>query len=164
MSDTRGQLPTFLAVVFALSLVLSVVVAGAVTQSGTTLDLNLNGSSNDGNLPVPAISYAVVCVVGTELDGDDALDVDSSFTDEGEPGEFFTVEFTSDIEIDYLVVKGGQYVEEFTFGGATEGNATFGTGTIVDPARPDNAPCRAGDGGIKQNEGGTEEVVFSPVN
>ncbi|AUV83809.1 hypothetical protein C2R22_20950 [Salinigranum rubrum] len=164
MSTDRGQASTLFAAVLALSVLLSLVVAGAVTQTGTTADLNLNEHSNEGTPDVPSISYAVACVVGTELDADDALDVDITFTDEGEPGEFFTAEFTSDVEIDYLVLKGGQHMEEFAFDGATAGNATFGTGAIVDPARPNNAPCRPGDGGIKQNEGGVEETVFSPVN
>ncbi len=164
MSADRGQASTLFAAVLALSVVLGLAVAGAVTQTGTTFDLNLNEHSNEGTLNVPSISYAVVCVVGNELGGDDALDVDITFTDEDEPGEFFTAEFTSDIEIDYFVLKGGQHMEEFALGGAAAGNATFGTGTIVDPARPDNAPCRPGDGGIKRNEGGAEVMVFSPAN
>lgn len=156
MSDSRGQFSSLLAAFLAVSVILSLVVAGAVSQSGTTLDLNLNGNSNDGDLDVPAISYAAVCVVGMELDVDD---VEITFTNEGEPGEFFTAEFTSDVAVDYLVLKGGQRMEEFTFDGVTSGNATFGTGTIVDPARPNNAPCRPGDAGVKQNEGGAEETL-----
>lgn len=161
MSDSRGQFSSLLAAFLAVSVVLSIVVAGAVSQSGTTFDLNLNENSNEGDLDVPAISYAAVCVVGTELD---AEDVEITFTNEGEPGEFFTAEFTSNVEIDYLVLKGGQQMEEFTFDGVTAGNATFGTGTIVDPARPNNAPCRPGDAGVKQNEGGAEETLAAVPN
>lgn len=156
MSDTRGQLSTFFAVVFALSLVFSLIVAGLVSQTGTTFDLNLNENSNDGDLDVPSISYAAVCAIGSELDPED---VEITFTNEGELGEFFTAEFISNVGIDYLVLKGGQQMEVFVFDGATSGSATFGTGTMIYPARPNNAPCEAGDGGVKQNEGGAEETV-----
>ncbi|WP_318567731.1 hypothetical protein [Salinigranum marinum] len=161
MNDSRAQVSGLLVGVVAASVLLSVVVAAGLSMSGTTSDLNLNEHSNVDVPNGPAISYAAVCVLG-QSQGDDpgerstvaaglsTADVEITFSNAAEPGEFFTAEFTATQPIDYVVLKGGQRMEEFVFGDpTTDGTVTFGLGDVVDPARPNNAPCRVGDVGVK---------------
>lgn len=157
MSDSRGQASTFLAGVLVLSVVLSVVVAGGVTQLGLTTDLNLNENANDGVPDVPSISYVAVCFLGEPPAEFDVDSVVITFSNEGESGEFFSTSFTSsELTPDFLIVKGGQRMERFELDGPVY---SFGSGQLVDPAYPNNAPCGPGAFGVKQEEGGDKELV-----
>lgn len=171
MSASRAQVSGLLVGVVAASVLLGVVVAAGLSASGTTSDLNLDEHANAEVPNGPAISYAAVCVVGHSRADDlgerstatadlSTADVEITFSNAAEPGEFFTAEFTATRPIDYVVLKGSQRMEEFVFGDpTTDGTVTVGLGDVVDPARPNSDPCRVGDVGVKQNEGGMEEPV-----
>jgi hypothetical protein len=171
MSASRAQVSGLLVGVVAASVLLGVVVAAGLSASGTTSDLNLDEHANAEVPNGPAISYAAVCVVGHSRVDDpgerstatadlSTADVEITFSNAAEPGEFFTAEFTATRPIDYVVLKGSQRMEEFVFDDpTTDGTVTVGLGDVVDPARQNNAPCRVGDVGVKQNEGGMEEPV-----
>lgn len=171
MSASRAQVSGLLVGVVAASVLLGVVVAAGLSASGTTSDLNLDEHANAEVPNGPAISYAAVCVVGhsraddpgersTATAGLSTADVEITFSNAAEPGEFFTAEFTATRPIDYVVLKGSQRMEEFVFDDpTTDGTVTVGLGDVVDPARQNNAPCRVGDVGVRQNEGGIEEPV-----
>jgi hypothetical protein len=176
MSASRAQVSGLLVGVVAASVLLGVVVAAGLSASGTTSDLNLDEHANAEVPNGPAISYAAVCVVGhSRVDdpgerstatadlstaGLSTADVEITFSNAADPGEFFTAEFTATRPIDYVVLKGSQRMEEFVFGDpTTDGTVTVGLGDVVDPARPNSDPCRVGDVGVKQNEGGMEEPV-----
>ena len=177
MSDSRAQVSGLLGGVVAASVLLGVVVAAGFSISGTTSDLNLNEHANADVPSESAISYAAVCVLGpsrgedpdersTVAVGLSTADVEITFSNAAEPGAFFTAAFTATRPIDYVVLKGGQRTEEFVFDTpTTDGTVTVGLGDVVDPARPNSAPCRAGDVGVKQNQGEIEEPVglSSPI-
>ncbi|MDX1748240.1 MAG: hypothetical protein R3324_20075 [Halobacteriales archaeon] len=157
MSDRRGQATTIVVGAIILSLLLSMLVGGGLSLDGTTNDLNLNEVSNNGDYDVPSISYAAVCFVG-EVGEEYGLDtVDITFSNEGEPGEYFTVSYTSDYGPDFIIVKGGQRMEMFP---PRAGPYTFGTGELVDPAYDNDAPCGPNAFGVRVNvDTGDKELV-----
>lgn len=169
MSDRRGQASTIVVGAIVLSVVLSIIVGGGLSLGGTTNDLNLNEGTNNGIPDVPAISYVAVCFAGdVPPEGFSTDNVDITFSDEGESGEFFSASFTTSgldafdpaLDPTHVIIKGGQYMEQFDINGPY----TFGDGTLVDPANPNNAPCGEGFFGVKTEVEGDEEVVFVKEN